>query len=78
VNNLSVKAICVEVCSTFLFLISVVRARIIFVMVLMRVKLAFDIHVSSEFWFYVLNVQFEFNPEFIHYQRFYVPKLCAI
>jgi hypothetical protein len=45
VNSLLVKAICAEASSTFQFLIYVISMLIIFVMVLMRVMLAFGIHV---------------------------------
>jgi hypothetical protein len=45
VDNLLVNAICVEDCSGFHFLISVISLLTILVMVLMRVMLVFDIHV---------------------------------
>jgi hypothetical protein len=45
VDNLLVKTMSEGVCSAFLFLISVISLGTIFVMILMRVMLAFDIHI---------------------------------
>jgi hypothetical protein len=46
VDNFLVNAMGADTCSTFLFLNSTIISSIIFVMVLMRVIIVFDLHVD--------------------------------